>query len=239
MTTVVVQARMRSTRLPGKILRPLGGRPVLDWVVRAARLAEVGDVVVATSDGPDDDVVAAWGSEAGVRVVRGSEDDVLSRFMVALDGVGDDETVVRLTADCPLLDPALIRMAVSAFEAGELDYLSTVLVRTLPRGEDIEVTTAGVLRALDRLAFGADRVHVTSALYTEPGYRVAGLVVGPRADDLRITLDTVEDAALLDALVARLGDRAPSWSEVVAILRAEPELVAINADVRHKELSEG
>lgn len=239
MATVVVQARMGSTRLPGKVLRPLGGRPVLGWVVRAATAAGVGRVIVATSTAPADDAIAALGAELGIDVVRGPEDDVLARFLQALAGLADDEVVVRLTGDCPLLDPTLVRMAVAAFEAGDAEYLSTVVERTLPRGEDIEVTRAGTLRALDAGARGHDRVHVTSALYGDPTRRIAGLVFRPAAADLRITLDTPEDADLLDGVVARLGDRPPAWREVVALLRAEPELAGRNAGVRHKELDEG
>ena len=239
MTTVIIQARMGSSRLPGKVLRPLGGRPVLAWVVRAATVAEVGPVVVVTSTAPEDDAVSGLVRQVGAAVVRGSESDVLARFIQALIHVPDEEIVVRLTGDCPLLDPALIRMAVSAFASGKVDYLSTALDRTLPRGEDVEVTTAGVLRAIDREAEGADRVHVTSRIYRTPGRSMAGLVFQPRGDDLRITLDTAEDAALLDAVVARLGDRPPSWQEVVALLRAEPALAALNANVRAKEIDEG
>lgn len=238
-TTVVVQARTASTRLPRKVLRLLGGRPVLGWVVRAALDAKVGDVVVATTQADEDDDIVALARTLGVRAVRGSGIDVLSRFLLALEGAHDDEVVVRLTADCPLLDPALVRMAVAAFGAGDVPYLSTVVDRALPRGEDVEVTRAGVLRQLDAHAAGIDRVHVTSALYRDPDLPVAGLTFRPRSDDLRITLDTEEDARLLDELVARIGDRAPSWREVVEILRSTPSLAALNAAVRHKELDEG
>lgn len=237
--TVVVQARMASTRLPGKVLRPLGGRPVLEWVVRAARAAAVGDVVVATSTVPTDDGVARWAAGAGVDLVRGPEDDVLSRFLLAIEGLPASRTVVRLTADCPLHDPALIRQAVAAFESGEADYLSNVLDGTLPRGFDVEVTTAAMLREIDGEATGFDRVHVTSLLYRTGGRRLAGLVYRPAAADLRVTLDTPEDAALLDAVVGELGDRPPSWRDVVALLRRRPDLVALNRGVRPKEIDEG
>lgn len=246
MALVVVQARMGSTRLPGKVLRPLGpaGRPVLAWVVRAARMSGVGDrLVVATSVDPGDDLVAQWCADNRVTCVRGDLADVLARFLTVLDhcSAADDDTVVRLTADCPLLDPEVIAMAVAAFEAGRVDYLSTVTPRSLPTGLDVEVTSAGQLRRAGREATDFDRAHVTSWLYREPGRcAVAGLVFAPPADDLRVTLDTAEDAELLDGLVALLGDgRPPHRSEVVAALRGHPELVAINAGVQKKPLAEG
>ena len=237
----VIQARAGSTRLPGKVLEDLGGRPVLEWVVRAARAAtQIDTVIVATSTMAGDDAVADLAESLGVPVVRGSEDDVLSRFVAALDAHPAD-AVVRLTADCPLLDPTLIDAVAGAWAAAPThDYVSTVLVRCLPRGMDVELVTARALRAVDRTAVGHDRVHVTSAVYADPtAYRLLGLCVTPPANDLRVTLDTPEDLVLLRALVAELPDAPPSWRDVVAILRARPDLVAINSGVEQKPLEAG
>ncbi len=237
----VIQARAGSTRLPAKVLADLGGRPVLEWVVRAARAAsQVDEVIVATSTLAGDDVVADLAGSLGVAVVRGSEDDVLSRFVSALDAYPCD-AIVRLTADCPLLDPTLIDAVAGAWAAApSLDYVSTVLARSLPRGMDIELVTAQTLRAVDRMAVGHDRVHVTSAVYADPtAYRMLGLCVTPPATDLRVTLDTAEDLALLRALAAELPDEPPQWRDVVAVLRARPDLVAINAAVVQKPIEAG
>lgn len=236
----VIQARVGSARLPGKVLRPLGGRPVLSWVLRAAITSHtVEHVVVATTDDPADDPVARLAEREGAGVVRGPDEDVLRRFVLVLDAFGD-QPVIRLTADCPLLDPAVISLAAGAFDPERLDYLSTVTPRTLPRGLDVEVVAARALRRADREAAGADRAHVTSYLYRRPAtFRIAGLTFAPPADDLRVTLDTPEDARLLDGLVTELGDRPPPWREVVAALRARPDLVALNAGVRQRPLEEG
>jgi spore coat polysaccharide biosynthesis protein SpsF len=237
----VIQARAGSTRLPGKVFADLGGRPVLEWVVRAARAAsQVDEVIVATSTLPGDDAVADLARSLGAPVVRGSEDDVLSRFVVALDAHPAD-ALVRLTADCPLLDPTLIDAVAGAWAAAPShDYVSTVLVRCLPRGLDVELVSAQALRAVDRTATGHDRVHVTSALYADPtAYRLLGLCVTPPANDLRVTLDTSQDLVLLRALVALLADAPPSWRDVVAALRARPDLVAVNAGVQQKPIEAG
>jgi spore coat polysaccharide biosynthesis protein SpsF len=134
-------------------------------------------------------------------------------------------------------------MAVGAFEAGDVDYLSTVTPRSLPTGLDVEVVSADALRLAGREAAGADRAHVTSWLYTQPGRcRVAGLVFAPKADDLRVTLDTPEDADLLDGLVPLLpgvDTRPPRWDEVVVALRAHPDLAARNAHIEKKPLAAG
>jgi len=237
----VIQARTGSTRLPGKVLEDLGGRPVLEWVIRAARAStQIDQVIVATSTTAGDDSVVSLADSLGAPVVRGSEDDVLSRFVAALDAHPAD-AIVRLTADCPLLDPYLIDAVAGAWAAAPtLDYVSTVLVRSLPRGMDIELVTARALRAVDRTAVGHDRVHVTSAVYADPmAYRVLGLCVRPPAHDLRVTLDTAQDLVLLRALVAEIADEPPHWRDVVAILRARPDLVAINAGVVQKPIEAG
>ncbi len=237
----VVQARTGSTRLPGKVLLPLAGRPVLGWVVRAAQSAPgVDDVVVATSTASGDDAVAELAADLGVGVVRGSQDDVLSRFVLARETTGAD-AVVRLTADCPLLDPALIEQVVAAWRADPaLGYVATTLVRTLPRGLDTELVSAAALATADARARDHHRVHVTSWLYAEPWRcRSLGIVVQPDCHDLRVTLDTPADAALLAAVVAELGDAPPAWADLVGLLRARPDLVALNTDVRQKSLEEG
>ena len=232
---------MGSTRLPGKVLEDLGGMSVLAWVLRGVRAARlVDEVVVATSTDPRDDVVARAARELGVAVVRGSEEDVLSRFLVALDQHPAD-AVVRVTADCPFVDPDLVDALVGAWRGVPgLDYVSTVLVRTLPHGLDVELVTAQALRRVDRLATGPDRVHVTSGVYTRPDdFAVMGLSFTPDASDIRVTLDTPEDLHMLRAVVAARGSSLPSRAELVALLRERPELVALNASVRQKTLAEG
>lgn|GEM_PF-222319 len=237
----VVQARTSSNRLPGKVLLPLGEETVLGRVVRAVRASEaVDEVVVATSTSGDDDAVVAECERLGVAHVRGSLDDVLSRFLVALDAHPAD-AVVRVTADCPLLDPALLRTVTQVWRGVPgLDYLSTALVRTLPRGLDVEVVAAGALRAVAAVATGHDRVHVTSYVYAHPeAHRLLGLTFAPAAGDLRVTLDTPQDWELVQAVAAAFGPRQPGARELVLWLRAHPEVTALNADVQQKSLEQG
>jgi len=210
-------------------------------MVRAARASDgVDEIIIATSTASGDDAVASLGERLGVRVVRGSEDDVLSRFVLARAETGAD-ALVRLTADCPLADPALISSVVAVWRSDpSLDYVATTLVRTLPRGLDVELVSKAALAEADREAEDYHRTHVTSYLYAGPHqFRTMGLVVAPPANDLRVTLDTAEDAATLDAIVTELGDRPPAWREVVELLRSRPDIVGINADVRQKSLADG
>jgi spore coat polysaccharide biosynthesis protein SpsF len=237
----VIQARAGSTRLPGKVLEPLGSRTVLEWVIRAARGARlVDDVVVATTVEAVDDAVARAAEEAGALVVRGSEDDVLSRYLLAAEEHPCD-AVVRLTSDCPMLDPEVIDLVVSTWlGAPHLDYVSSVLVRTLPHGMDVELATTDALHRADVVATAHHRTHVTSAIYTDPeAFDVVGLVFAPSAADLRITLDTPEDLEALRALVAVRGDGIADRTEILRVMRAHPHIAQLNAQVVQKPLEAG
>lgn len=231
---------MGSSRLPGKVLRRLGSRCVIDWVLRAAGASPaVDEVLVATTTDTLDDQLADHCIQAGASVHRGETEDVLSRFVGALRST-EATTIVRLTADCPLLDPALISGAVTALSVLDVDYLSTMLPRTIARGLDVEVVRRDALLLAHQNARGYERVHVTPYVHLRPDeFRLAGLTFLPRSDDLRITLDTEEDAVLLDAVVEYLGDGPHDWRTVVGLLRDRPEVAAINAGVRQKDLEEG
>jgi spore coat polysaccharide biosynthesis protein SpsF len=226
---------MGSTRLPGKVLRPLGGRPVLNWVVEAARAASVSDrVVVATSVHARDAPIVDVAVDAGAAVHRGPEDDVLARFLGVADEWGAD-ALVRLTADCPLLDPAVIRIAAGEFRMSGADLVTTGSPGDLPRGLDVEVVRVDALRIAAEHGTDDDHEHVTSYIAARPGeFSVRELEFGAHASDLRVTLDTEEDARLLDAVVGELGTRASCWTELVGLLRARPDLVRINAAVRQR-----
>ena len=205
---VVIQARMRSTRLPGKVLLPLplrGATTVLGHVVNRARQLQLGQqVVVATSDQPADDPLAAAAAALGVGVFRGDEQDVLGRFCAALAQY-DAETVVRLTADNPAIDPACLRAAVAHHLAAGADYTCTT---GLPLGTNVEVINAGALRRAAAAATRPEeREHVTPYLRRHPEqFRLAELHL--RVPDavaaLRLTLDYPSDYAMLHVLYSQL-----------------------------------
>ncbi|MEW9546838.1 acylneuraminate cytidylyltransferase [Nonomuraea sp. NPDC050783] len=239
----IIQARMGSTRLPGKVLRELGGggRSVLGWVVRAAReSAAIDDLLVATTTLPDDDVVSAECARLGVECHRGPVDDVLTRFVQAMES-RPGEAVMRFTADCPLLDPTVIREAALVFRAVPgLDYLSTSLARTLPRGLDVEIISRAALERCDREAVAHHRTHVTSHIYAEVAgsARLLGLSYLPAGGDLRLTLDTEDDWRLISRVVGELGDGCVPVRTLVSWLRERPEVCGLNAHVRQKALQD-
>ncbi|MFG2002630.1 cytidylyltransferase domain-containing protein [Spirillospora sp. NPDC048911] len=236
----MIQARMGSSRLPGKVLRPLAGRSVLGWVVRAALESGVlDDLVVATTTLAEDDAITAECRRLRVACHRGPVDDVLSRFMGALETHPAD-AVMRFTADCPLLDPAVARTAAAAFRAVPgLDYLSTGIPHTLPRGLDVEIIGAAALHRVHALATDHHRTHVTSYAYTHPrAFELMGLTFSPSTAHLRVTLDTPDDWALVEAVAAKFGDVPVPRRELVDWLDLHPGVRALNAHVRQKELAE-
>jgi spore coat polysaccharide biosynthesis protein SpsF len=199
---------MGSSRLPGKVLADLGGRPALQLMLDRVRRAEELDVVVvATSTDPRDDAVADLTTRSGFPCFRGSEQDVLSRFLGAVAQIAGDRpsVVVRLTGDCPLIDPVVVDRAVHAFREGGADLVTTGPPegRSYPNGMDVEVVSSATLRRLDAVARGEAREHVVAALHAD-GSAVRVLDLDPPAPKLRVTLDTPEDLDLLRALVARL-----------------------------------
>lgn len=234
----VVAARMGSSRLRGKSLADIAGRPaILHVIERIGVVPGIDGIVLATTDCPEDDPLADVAEAAGATVFRGSSDDVLGRTVGALESVGAT-TAVQITGDCPLIDPALVAEALSAFTANECDY-ATNRPAGYPLGHCVEVFRRDDLA---RIAATTDdeahREHVTLPYYEEPTpYRV--LHVGPLApalvrDDVRLTLDTAEDLEVIRRVATALGPKSFGLSEALAWLDAHPEVAGINAHVRQK-----
>ena len=207
----LVQARVSSTRLPGKVLRPLAGRPLIDWLIeRLGHAAGLDVVAVATSDEGSDDAVAAHCDARGVPCVRGPLADVAARMVAAADALGLD-AFVRVNADSPLLDPALVERAVARYRQGDADLVSNVHPeRTCPRGQSVEVVRTEALRARLGGLDTDEREHVTLGLYRRPGdLRIASLACRPPTRDVALTVDDAADADALDGLLAGL--ERPHW----------------------------
>jgi len=234
---IVTQARMTSTRLPGKVLLPAAGRSMLDH--HLDRLAVVGwPVIVATTTNASDDPIADLAAGRGLGLFRGSENDVLSRYLGCAEAFGLD-VVVRVTSDCPLIDGAVVAAGVDQFLAAGDPwlYLSNTLSRTFPRGLDFEVFSTEALRAAAANATQPyQREHVTPYLYDQSDPRVVRRNVSRDNDksDYRLTLDTPADYGLLVRLIEQYGATRLGVDALVAVLDAHPELVAINQHVRQK-----
>ena len=231
-TAIIAQARMGSSRLPGKVLEPLAGNTVLAHVVRRANLVETADIVcVATSTRAADDAVATEAERCGAAVFRGDERDVLQRFIGAAKML-DADTVLRITCDCPLIDPEICDAVLRLREREAADYASNVGAADWPHGLDCEAFTRDILEGAGRLAEAEDeREHVTLWM-RRGGARRRVHLDGPGGDAARQrwVLDYPEDLLFLAALFGELPPTpaAPGWREVYSVIQAKPELEKIN-----------
>jgi spore coat polysaccharide biosynthesis protein SpsF len=231
-TAIIVQARMGSSRLPGKVLLDLAGRPVLAHVLERCAAIPGGDTVVcAIADGPDARLIAGVAKDCGAQIYLGDEHDVLSRYQGAAQMVGAD-VIMRITSDCPLIDPQVCGTVLDLLLSSEAGYASNLVPRSYPKGLDCEAFTREVLDQAASLAGpGPDREHVTLWMPRSDTVRRANLSSG-RAEltAQRWTLDYPEDLEFLRALAAHLpADRIAGLEEVLAVLAGYPEIFDINA----------
>ncbi len=240
-TVIIIQTRMTSTRLPGKVLMEVGGRPMLAQQLRRVKACrEADEIVVATTTNQTDDPVVSLAEKEGVRWFRGSEDDVLSRYAGAARET-NAEVVVRITSDCPLIDPGESDRVMRELKehASECDYVNNVMPRTYPRGLDTEAMFWDTLERLNRLSKSQTaREHVTHLLLEERLELFVCRNVADKEDnsDLRWTVDTADDLAMVRRIYGELelGERVAPYREILLHVRAHPEIAAINAHVQQK-----
>jgi len=237
----IIQARLGSTRLPRKVLEDIKGLAALGWTVRAAAAVPgIQKVVVATTDLPEDAHIAAWCKTNGVACQTGESEDVLARYVAVLNANPGFDSVVRLTADCPFLDPHVCGQVLSLYLLEGCDYASNVHPPTWPDGMDCEVISTAALRAAHAEAVKpSERQHVTSFVSSNPvRFKSRTLVCPlPGLTSHRWTLDYAEDLQFLRAVAERLRfcDRPPNFTEILDVLRKTPELVQINARPQRDE----
>jgi len=241
-TIALVQARMGSTRLPGKVLMDIAGQPMLAHVVeRSLRARTLDGLVIATTKNPVDEAIVTEARRLGVPAFRGSEEDVLDRYYRAAKE-HDASVIVRITADCPLIDPTVVDFVVEAFRKTSPDYASNILERTFPQGLDTEVVKLEALERAWREASKAyQRAHVTPYIYEHPErFRLYSVRNAEDLSSHRWTVDTKEDLEFVREVYSRLGSGGRfGWRDVLDLIRHEPELESINRHVRQKTLEEG
>ena len=235
---VILQARMNSSRLPGKVLMDIGGQPMLaQQLRRISRCKFVDEIFVATTTEKSDKPIEDLAKKLEVRFFRGSEMDVLSRFVGAAQEANAD-IVVRLTADCPLIDPDLIDKVIDTLirNSAKCDYATNTLERTYPRGLDVEVMFADTLFRVDRLAKSQSaREHVTTFIRAEHPELFMTYSVKDKQDnsDLRWTVDTSNDLEFVRMMYEslNLGQNFLPYKEMLKFLRTNPHLIEMNANV--------
>ncbi len=220
-TIAIVQARMSSHRLPGKVLRLVDGKPMLQYLLESlGRCGRLNNVVVATSTQPDDDEVAAFCRRRGADCRRGPLDNVVERFCQVLD-VHECDAFVRVNGDSPLLDHRLVDRAVALLRDGGYELVTNVRPRTFPRGQSVEVLRSDAFRrGCLHIERPEDREHVTPYFYRHPdAFRIHNFMSGHEASELHLAVDTADHLALLETVVA-LMDRPHwqyRWDEIVTL----------------------
>jgi len=236
-TVALIQARMSSRRLPGKVLRDISGQPMILHVLRRARQASsIDSVAVITSVHEDDDAIKDLCAKNRLACFRGSLDDVLDRYYQAARYFQAD-IVVRLTADCPLLDPRIINKVVQAFHQDAFDYVSNTLDCTYPDGLDTEVFRFAALeKAWQEARLPSEREHVTAYIYKHPElFRLGSVKQEPDLSALRWTVDTPQDLDFVRMIYRLINKVDFGMQEILTLLQAHPEIMQVNADQQRNE----
>ncbi len=241
-TCAIIEARMTSTRLPGKIVLPVMGRPMLDLLIeRLKRVHSLDGIIVATTSNPTDDVVEQLTQRIGIGCFRGSEDDVLGRVLGAAKKYQVD-VIVEITGDCPLIDPEIVEKLIGIFHSGNHDYVSNVLKPTYPVGMDIQIFSTAVLQKVADLTDDpVDHEHVSLYIYEHPErFSLYNLESGLPEEygNLRLTLDTPEDFELIRAVYESLYPKKPAFllHDILALLQKHDELLTINRHINQKKV---
>ncbi len=237
---IIVQARMTSTRLPGKVLKEVLGKPLLAYQLERLRRVRLADeIVLATTINQTDDVLAAFAVQEGIACYRGGEQDVLDRYYQAAV-IAKADVVVRVTSDCPLLDPGIVDQVIQNYcEPPQVDYVSNTLSRTYPRGLDVECFSFAALQAAwEKAGQAYEREHVTPYLYQQDVFSKKEVKAEADYSSYRWTVDTSEDFQLICLLLEEIYPLNPcfSWQDVLQALKRHPEWNQINAEIEQKKL---
>jgi len=239
----IIQARMGSTRLPGKVMKKMKGKSVLFYVVERVKQSRLIDqIVIATTTNKHDDVIVEEAERLNVSWFRGSEQDVLSRYYYAAKKF-DADVVVRVTSDCPLIDSDIIDKVVKKHINSNYDYTSNTIKRTFPRGLDVEVFNFDVLKdSFKNAEKNYEREHVTPYIY-QNHYKFNAQNIEAKEKELkrpeiRITVDTIEDFNLIKNIILNFNNHLFSSIDVLDFLDKKPELLDLNKDIKQKKLGE-
>ncbi|MGO4374511.1 NTP transferase domain-containing protein [Paenibacillus sp. MCAF20] len=240
-TVAIVQARLGSTRLPSKVLMPLMDKTVLEHVVdRLRKVPLIDEVVIATTIKPSDDAIITEAERIEAAWYRGSEENVLSRYYEAAKQYNAD-IVIRITSDCPVIDPEVTNETIRFFMDRKVDYASNTIERTFPRGLDTEVFTMEGLELAYQEAHSADHFeHVTPYFYQNPSrFKLAYYTGDADYSHYRWTLDTEEDYRHLTEIYNHLYTAGDTfhWSEAIKLMKRYPALVDINKHIEQKKLN--
>lgn len=242
----IIQARLGSTRLPGKVLKKLSGKSVLEHVIyRVSKSNLIDQIIVATTTNKEDDKIVDECLKIGVNYYRGDENNVLSRYYETAFDKGY-ETIIRITSDCPLIDPKIIDNMIRYFnnenEKYQLDYLSNSLKETFPRGFDVEIFTFNSLKeAYENATLEYEKEHVTPYIYlNQDKFTIKNYYNSNKYQNYRLTLDTYEDYLVIKNIYDNIykEDSMFFYEDIISYLNQYPEIANINQHIKQKKLGE-
>ena len=238
-TVAIVQARMGSSRLPGKVLAEISGQPLMRMLLtRLSRANFLDQIIVATTDNRIDDPLCLWLEKEGVDYFRGSETDVLSRFVRCAESNKAD-VIVRITADDPLKDPEIVDRAVKLYRnLQDVDYVSNTVMPTYPEGLDVEVFSRSSLELADkRAALLSEREHVTPYIWSNPDrFKIFNFEMKPDLSSWRWTVDKTEDLEFIRRLMGLAGNNTlVGYKKLIQIVLHNPDLLTINSGIDRNE----
>jgi len=244
--TAIIQARMGSTRLPGKVMKIIKGKTVLEHVVERVQAAKnIDDIVIATTVKSEDDVIVELSKKLSVKYFRGDENDVLSRYYYAARQNKSD-VIIRITSDCPLIDPLILENMVDKFielnQKDGIDYMSNTVERTYPRGLDAEIFTFKALKiTFNEANKDYQREHVTPYIYQNPAkFKISVFRNDIDYSGYRLTLDTKEDLEVIKEIYNKLYNENILFyfAQILTLLKTHPEIEEINKNVKQKQINE-
>jgi len=239
----IIQARIGSTRLPGKVLKEICGKTVLEHDIdRLKRVKNIDEIVIATTTLEKDNVIVNEAKRLGVKIFRGSEENVLSRYYYAAKE-SNAEVIVRVTSDCPLIDSEITEGIIQYFvdNNSKYDYVSNTIKRTYPRGLDTEVFSSDALKkAFNEATLDSNKEHVTPYIWSNPNiFRLGYFMNNIDYSDLRWTLDTEEDFELINRIYKHLyikKNNEFNMNDIIDLYNRYPELREINKNITQKKI---
>lgn len=237
---IIVQARMGSTRLPGKVLKSVLGKPLLGYLIeRLQKVTAANQLIVATTDKEADQAIVDYCQSQHVDVFRGSEENVLDRYIQAGKFASAD-ILVRITADCPIIDPQIVDQVITFYLNHDYHYVSNALMRTFPYGMEVEVfSLKDLIKAAEGKTSAEEQEHVTPVFYLHPQqFKIFNVTMPEDFSNYRLTVDTPADFLVVKHLIETLYPDKPFFNlnEMIFLLKEHPEWVQLNAHIQHKTL---
>ena len=233
----IIQARMGSSRLPGKaLMKSDSGKPLLYYVINQLRYcSKVKNLVIATTTNQEDDEIEKFANNNSVNVFRGKEKDVLDRYFQCAKKYSFS-TIVIITADCPLIDPQIVDKVIEQFFSENYDFATNTLTRTFPIGTDVEVFSFSALnKAWENAQLPSEREHVTPYLHNKENFKIINVENDKNISNLRLTVDRIEDFELIKQILNNISINPIHLEDVLELFSRKPELIEINKHINHNE----